>query len=55
MTSLLYPLLQFLNTIKTYFLYNHSRLTGFTTGVRAKSREVVMDKSELRSRVVEFR
>jgi ribosome-binding protein aMBF1 (putative translation factor) len=55
MTSLLYPLLQFINMIETYFLYNHSRLTGFITGARAKRREVVVDKSELRSRVVEFR
>lgn len=53
MTSLLYPLLQFINMIETYFLYNHSRLTGFITG--ANSSQVVIDKSETRSRVVEFR
>ena len=41
--------------IGTYFLYNHARLTGFITGAWANSSQVVMGKSETRSRVVEFR
>jgi hypothetical protein len=53
MTSLLYPLLQFLNMIEPYFRHYRWSLRD-SWWVRREGREDVMDRSAVQSRVVGF-